>query len=165
MHILRKLFYHLPDGCVPGNGWGHLHCLPRRLHDLPTLYALLQSQRHHRWRRTGGAHCLAVLISKLLKNAHLRRFPCQQAGPSSLRRTTKYASLLRISGAYHLGIFEQPEKNYFFSKQLDSLALSLETVVHLGMWANRGFREISNGDLRDNRAHRGCFAPYCSGSE
>jgi len=33
-----------------------------------------------------------------------------------LRRTSKYASLLRISGALHLGIFEQSEKNDFFSK-------------------------------------------------
>jgi len=32
-----------------------------------------------------------------------------------LRRTPKYASLLGISGALHLGIFEQPEKNQFFS--------------------------------------------------
>jgi hypothetical protein len=47
----------------------------------------------------------------LLKNAYLLRFP----HPSSLRRTSKYASLLRISGALHLGIFEQPEKNQFFS--------------------------------------------------
>ena len=46
------------------------------------------------------------MITKLLKNAHLLRFP----HPSSLRRTFKYASLLRISGALHLGIFEQPEK-------------------------------------------------------
>ncbi len=44
--------------------------------------------------------------SRLLKNAHLLRFP----HPSSLRRTSKYASFLRISGALHLGIFEQPEK-------------------------------------------------------
>jgi len=35
------------------------------------------------------------IISRLLKNAHLRRCP----HPSSLRRTSKYASLLRISGA------------------------------------------------------------------
>jgi hypothetical protein len=41
-----------------------------------------------------------------MKNAHLRRFP----HPSALRRTFKYASLLRISGALHLGIFDQPEK-------------------------------------------------------
>jgi len=53
--------------------------------------------------------------SKLLKNAHLLRFP----HPSSLRRTSKYASLLRISGALHLGIFEQLAKNDFFSNLLD----------------------------------------------
>jgi hypothetical protein len=50
----------------------------------------------------------------LLKNAHLRRCPY----PSSLRRTTKYASFLRVSGALHLGIFEQPAKNDFFGKLL-----------------------------------------------
>jgi len=44
-----------------------------------------------------------------LKNAHLRRSP----HPSSLQRTFKYASLLRISGALHLGIFDQPEKMNF----------------------------------------------------
>ena len=52
--------------------------------------------------------------SRLLKNAHLRRCPY----PSSLRRTSKYASLLRISGALHLGIFEQPAGNDFFSSPL-----------------------------------------------
>jgi hypothetical protein len=45
----------------------------------------------------------------LLKNAHLPRFPY----PSSLRRTSKYASLLRISVALHLGIFEQHEEINF----------------------------------------------------
>ena len=45
-------------------------------------------------------------FSRLLKNVHLLRFP----HPSSLRRTSKYASFLRISGALHLGIFEQPDK-------------------------------------------------------
>jgi len=44
---------------------------------------------------------------RLLKNTH--RFP----HPSSLRRTGKYASFLRISGALHLAIFEQPEKDDF----------------------------------------------------
>jgi hypothetical protein len=47
----------------------------------------------------------------LLKNGHLLRFP----HPSSLRRTAKYASLLRISGALHLTLFEQPEKGDLFS--------------------------------------------------
>jgi hypothetical protein len=52
--------------------------------------------------------------SRLLKNAHLLRFP----HPSSLRRTPKYASLLRISGALHLAIFEQSEENDFFQQLL-----------------------------------------------
>jgi hypothetical protein len=45
------------------------------------------------------------MFGRLLKNTHLLRFP----DPSSLRRTSKYASLLTISGALHLGIFEQPK--------------------------------------------------------
>jgi hypothetical protein len=51
----------------------------------------------------------------LLKNGHLLRFP----HPSSLRRTAKYASLLRISGALHLALFEQPGKDSFFSSLLN----------------------------------------------
>jgi hypothetical protein len=35
-----------------------------------------------------------------------------------LRRTSKYASFLRISGALHLDIFDQPEKVSAFSKVL-----------------------------------------------
>jgi hypothetical protein len=50
-------------------------------------------------------------MNRLLKNAHLLRF----FPPSSLRRTSKYASLLRISRALHLGIFEQPEENNIFN--------------------------------------------------
>jgi hypothetical protein len=53
----------------------------------------------------------------LLKNGHLQRFP----HPSSLRRTAKYTSFLGISGALHLTIFEQPEKDDFFSRLLDRL--------------------------------------------
>jgi hypothetical protein len=49
--------------------------------------------------------------SRLLKNTHLQRY----AHPSSLQRTTKYASFLRISRALHLDVFDQPEKNYFFN--------------------------------------------------
>ena len=45
-------------------------------------------------------------LSRLLKNAHLLRF----SHPSSLQRTSKYASFLRISGALHRGISEQPVK-------------------------------------------------------
>jgi hypothetical protein len=56
--------------------------------------------------------------SRLLKNAYLLRF----SHPSSLRRTSKYASLLRISGALHPGIFEQSAENNFFSKLLVRLS-------------------------------------------
>jgi len=56
----------------------------------------------------------------LLKKAHLLRFP----HPSSLQRTSEYASLLRILGALHLGIFEHPAKNDFFSNLLDQKLLA-----------------------------------------
>jgi len=52
----------------------------------------------------------------MLKNAHLLRFPHS----SSLQRTCKYASLLRISGALHLGIFEHPQKIHFFSSMIET---------------------------------------------
>jgi hypothetical protein len=64
--------------------------------------------------KRNGVFPFSFISKRLLKNAHLLRFP----HPSSLRRTSKYASLLRISGAFHLGIFEQPEKNQFFSNLL-----------------------------------------------
>ena len=41
---------------------------------------------------------------RLPENAHLLRY----LHPSSLRRTSRYASLLGISEALHLGIFSQP---------------------------------------------------------
>jgi hypothetical protein len=47
----------------------------------------------------------------MLKKAHLRRF----AHLSSLQRTCKYASLLKISGALHLGILEHPGEKHSFS--------------------------------------------------
>jgi hypothetical protein len=49
--------------------------------------------------------------SRLLKNTYLLR--C--ARPSSLRRTRKYDSFLRISRALHLNVFDQPVKKYFFN--------------------------------------------------
>jgi hypothetical protein len=54
------------------------------------------------------------MLRRLLKNAHLRRFP----HPSSLRRTAMYASLLRTSGALDLDVFEQPLSGQFFSNLL-----------------------------------------------
>ena len=53
--------------------------------------------------------------SRLLKNAHLRRYPHS----SSLRRTSMYASLFGISRALHLDVFEQPEHQVFFSNLLE----------------------------------------------
>jgi len=55
------------------------------------------------------------LFSRLLKNGHLLRFP----HPSSLQRTAKYASLLRISRALHLAPFEQPGEDDFFNSLLE----------------------------------------------
>jgi hypothetical protein len=54
----------------------------------------------------------------LLKNDHQSRDPRDFPHPSSLQRTAKYASLLRISGALHLALFEQPGKDDFFSSVL-----------------------------------------------
>ncbi len=55
-----------------------------------------------------GTNCTVSIwnYNRLLKDAHLLRSPHF----SSLRRTSKYVSLLRISGALHPGIFEQPDK-------------------------------------------------------
>jgi len=63
----------------------------------------------------------------LLKNGHLLRFP----HPSSLRRTAKYASLLRISGALHLALFEQTGKYDFFNSLLEELKASTEPANNL----------------------------------
>ena len=46
-----------------------------------------------------------IAASRLLKNALLLRSP----HPSSLQRTSMYVSLLGISGALYLDVFEQPE--------------------------------------------------------
>jgi hypothetical protein len=45
-----------------------------------------------------------------MKNVHLRRYPHS----STLRRTSMYDSLLGISGALHLDVFDQPAKKVFF---------------------------------------------------
>ena len=67
------------------------------------------------WKRVKAENNdIGVGLARLLKNAHLRRCP----HPSSLRRTFKFASLLRMSGAFHPGIFDQPAKNEFFNRLL-----------------------------------------------
>jgi hypothetical protein len=54
---------------------------------------------------------------RLSENAHLLRYP----HPSSLRRTSLYASFLRISEALHLGIFHQPLRILFSTVSIRSL--------------------------------------------
>jgi hypothetical protein len=49
-------------------------------------------------------------VLRLAENAHLLRYP----HPSSLRRTSLYASFLWISEALHVGIFHQPLRSRFF---------------------------------------------------
>jgi hypothetical protein len=61
-----------------------------------------------------------------MKNTHLRRCP----HPSSLRRTGLYASLLGISGALHLDVFDQPARQVFsmmFNLQYATSNLQLTT--------------------------------------
>jgi hypothetical protein len=51
-----------------------------------------------------------MVALRLSENAHLLRYP----HPSSLQRTSMYASFLGISEALHLDIFRQPQKNPVF---------------------------------------------------
>jgi hypothetical protein len=50
-----------------------------------------------------------------------------------LQRTFKYASLLRISGALHLGIFDQIEKKEF----LNRLFLIADFGLRISEWKNQ----------------------------
>jgi hypothetical protein len=81
-------------------------------------FLLSLSHQNQRNEASFTGRCLYRQISsRLLKKAHLLRFP----HPSSLRslQGSAGASLLRISDALHLGIFEQPAENDFFNKLLD----------------------------------------------
>jgi alkylation response protein AidB-like acyl-CoA dehydrogenase len=69
-----------------------------------------------------GTNQVQRMVIALLKNAHLRRCPAD----SPTRRRGKMSLLirrdatLRISGALHLGIFEQPMYIHFFSNLLET---------------------------------------------
>ena len=65
-------------------------------------------------------------LSMMLNNAHLLCYP----RPSSLRRTSMYASFLGISGALHLGIFQHPVEQVFFSNLLDVYFDTLTIFIH-----------------------------------
>jgi hypothetical protein len=54
----------------------------------------------------------ARFVGRLSENAHLLRYP----HPSSLRRTSLYASFLGISEALHMDIFHQPLRSRFFER-------------------------------------------------
>jgi hypothetical protein len=60
-------------------------------------------------------------------------------GAGLLRRTAKYASLLRISGALHLALFEQPGKDDFFSSLVYCAKSSFTLIVIPGLTRNPVF--------------------------
>jgi hypothetical protein len=60
--------------------------------------------------RTSESRNSRWIFKKLSENAHLLRYP----HPSSLRRTSLYASFLGISEALHMDIFHQLLRNRFF---------------------------------------------------
>ena len=57
----------------------------------------------HKWEE------IEVVDMRLSENAHLLRYPY----PSSLRRTSVYASFLGISEALHMDIFHQSLRSQF----------------------------------------------------
>jgi hypothetical protein len=58
-----------------------------------------------------------TFLLRLSENAHLLRYP----HPSSVRRTSMYASFLGISEALHLDIFHQPQVSRFFESFVEVL--------------------------------------------
>jgi len=95
------------------------HCSNPSLTSFEPIALILEFWVNSHGRKSHREHGPSFRSNRLLKNTHLLRF----SHPSSLRRTPKYASLLRISRALHLGIFEQPEENAFFSKLLMVMGL------------------------------------------
>jgi len=78
-----------------------------------------------------------------LKNAHLLRCP----RPSSLNVRQKYASLLGMSGALPLGIFEQPTerspKQFCFEIACTYKQITLESFEVVNYELNESIVEIS----------------------
>jgi len=73
-----------------------------------------------------------------MKNAHLRRY----LHSSSLRRTSMYASLLRISGALHLFVFDQPAGQVFY----------ISGLIDGESFLSRGVEESGGEPLRSIQA-------------
>jgi len=59
-----------------------------------------------------------------VKNIH----PLRYAHPSSLQRTGKHASFLRISRAVHPAVFDQPGENCFFNNLPGGRSAAKKTV-------------------------------------
>jgi hypothetical protein len=78
-------------------------------------------------------HPLTAVEYRLLKNAHLRRCPY----PSSLRRTGLYDSVLGVSGALYLHVFEQTASRAFSSILPVALSLIPKIVSALIESANK----------------------------
>jgi hypothetical protein len=74
-----------------------------------------------------------------LKNTHLLR--C--AYPSSLRRTVKYASFLRISHALHLDVFDQPGGK-LLPQQPDNYITSYIPAVMVSQWHS----DLAHGGMK-----------------
>ena len=72
-----------------------------------------------------------------MKNAHLRR-------------TSMYTSLLGISGALHLGVFDQPAWQVLFSNLLEE-QVNFPAAL-----------DILAGAINiDNQMYPGCYSPQC----
>ena len=103
----------------------------------------------------GASHGPCLDFRRLLINAHLLRFP----DPSSLRRTIKYASFLRISGALHLSIFEQPAKNdHSMLTVMGNLVKFCKFRLGIGAWllrvhkvGQKFLRVVRPGGLQESR--------------
>ena len=81
-----------------------------------------------------------------MKNANLRRY----LHSSSLQRTSMYASLLGISGALHLGVFDQPAWQVLFSNLLEGQVNFLAAL------------DILAGAINFyNQMYPGCYSPQC----
>ena len=64
---------------------------------------------------------MTLFDRRLLENPHLLRYP----HPALLRRTSMYASLLGISDALYLGIFQKPPAEQVLNRVLWGSVLSM----------------------------------------
>jgi len=73
---------------------------------------------------TGRMTIMTLFDRRLLENPHLLRYPHPANGrrwSASLRRTSMYASLLGISDALYLGIFQKPPAEEVLNRVLEAV--------------------------------------------